>query len=506
MPRHYKINNHYKKKIINTIDYDELDYMLNLSNNDLNNYLNNLFKKDINQLNIYAYLLDNKNFEILINYINQHNIKIKIIKISIDEKTITNNKLEFLTKIFNFSDTIFNLYLHRTSLNLNNNCIFQEFIKTCKINKVGIYGDDRYYKDTLYNSDIINKLLKTNNIKKLNYILDNDEDYELYDDLYNNNSLEEFYLLRHQNYGLSETVQNIKTLKKVMIYYDDDINVSNLITNNKSLESLIVYGDKFIKSNIHDQFFETLKYNTTLKNLELRSFSSENEKSLAEVLKVNSSLEEIILFDHIQEPEILNSLQNNTSINYVYINNIDNTNINEFIRLLENNKTINKLDLTLNLKDIQEDIEDKLFKTLESNKHIIKLHIGLYSNKNNTSDLIYSLIKNNNTITDLYIDYSKYETTNINMLMLSESIKLNKTLNNLQIINCQVKDLDDNQIKINNNLLSNETLKTLYIPIKSYNNQFNIMIKKHKSLKYIILNENEIVCKDGYYKKFELIK
>jgi len=248
--------------------------------------------------------------------------------------------------------------------------------------------------------------------------------------------------------------------------------------------------------------------NITLKRLELRSFSSENEKSLAEVLKVNSSLKEIILFDHIQEPEILSSLQNNTSINYVYINNIDKTNINDFIRLLENNKTINKLDLTLNLKDIQEDTKDKLFKILESNKHITNLYVSLYSNKNNTSDLIYSLIKNNNTITDLYINCSKYETTNIDLLLLSESIKLNKTLINLQVNNCQVKDLDDNQIniKINDNLLSNYTLKTLYIPIKSYNNQFNIMIKKHKSLKYIILNENKIVCKDGYYKKFELNK
>lgn len=90
-------------------------------------------------------------------------------------------------------------------------------------------------------------------------------------------------------------------------------------------------------------------------------------------------------------------------------------------------------------------------------------------------------------------------------MLLSESIKLNKTLINLQINNCEINNLDNNQIntKINNNLLNNESLKTLNLPIKSYNNQFNVMIKKHKSLEYIILNENEVVCKDGYYKKFE---
>lgn len=84
MPKDYKINEHYKKKILNTIDYNELEYMFNLPIDVLNNYLNNLFKKDIIQLNIYAHLLDNKNIEILIDYINQHNIK--IIKISIGKK------------------------------------------------------------------------------------------------------------------------------------------------------------------------------------------------------------------------------------------------------------------------------------------------------------------------------------------------------------------------------------------------------------------------------------
>ena len=478
-------NNFYKIFTENKIEYNTLNDIINNLDNSL---LNELFKYNISKIKINAYLFDNINIKLLFDYIFNNNIQINKINIKFNENTNDNNKLLYITELYKFSNTLFNIYFNYSHIDLNKNELFNIFIKKCKINKVSIYGSELgiyHDKKSYILTDIINELLINNNIKILNYLIEYD-DYEFYDSIIKNNSLEKLYIRRSQNYGLSSIVKNISTLKKVMIYSDNDEDMNELITTNKSLEKLNIYGDKFHKSKNHKNFFKTLENNKTIKSLELNSASKENIQLLSETLNINDHIETLKLNDNIDYCIIFKTLQNNKTVKYLKIN-LQENNIDDFIELLNNNNTIIKINLTINYvnSNINHIILLKLINCLKNNKNIQYLQIYTSIN-NNDFQLLTDLIKTNNTIKDLIILFSDIEYNFIFDKELLNAILNNNTIKNIYINNYY------KLIKVN----SDNNFKIVQLPFK-YNITFDDIVIKNNSLKYFILDDKIIYKNDN---------
>ena len=330
------INNNYFYKVLlnNTIDYNLLEDIINDIDNNL---LIELFNYDIQNINIKAHLFDNIHICLLISYVYNNNIPIETINIYVDDTENINFK--YINYLYNLTKTNFNLTFFYPHLWLSQNEFFVDFISNCKINEINIYGNDCELKNNnkiCVNVDIINKLIKENNVKVLNYYIEYD-DYDLNNLLHNNTSLENIFILKRQNCGLLKDIQNIPSLKKVNIYHNEYDNLSEFIYDNHSLEYLIIYNsNKYMQYYIPSKFFEELKNNKTIKSLETVNFSNYDINSLSEILPINNTLKNLILSDCIDNTSIFIALINNSFITYLntYIN--DN-NVDSFINLLNNN-------------------------------------------------------------------------------------------------------------------------------------------------------------------------
>lgn len=386
----------------------------------------------------------------------QHNI----------ENKITMNGYNHLFECLKYNNTIHTLKIYYYSsnyLNINLDSFIEKLSEMLLINK-SIINLTLTLEHLIFSRKVFIKLcnaLKNHNIfySLLFHISNsqlNENDYNIFIDA-----------LQNQKY-----LSNL-SLHLTEHFYNNDkiIELVNSLKYIYKLNIVLPYNDTFI-----DNIFNVLENKQYLTKLIIFIHSTNNVNSLSKLLNTNKNITYL---------ELNNRLSSNNIINNTFKQSIINSNlqtlklkfcdiqINDIIDIIQNNNTINNLNLSFNRSICN---FKSLFDKLKTNTNITSLNIS--------NNIIYE-------ISDL--------------ISLKELIENNTCITKINLSNCLTEDIYDSKynsvyLEIFNSLILNNTIDTLKISYfaepKSISNEFidklTNFIKNNKNVNKLILQENNL--------------
>lgn len=404
------------------------------------------------------YIINNKKFDNFLYSLTSNN---SLQKIEFNQVILNNEKIIKIIDIIKNKDNIKKCYIY-----FNQNSELKYINELNKLNNI----------------KIIIKLSITNIIKNVNFI-NFIQHIKIYKYICNTKNISDFkYIINNSN---------IETIKLINVFNKDIFNILNV---NKAVQYLNVYINN---SNDIKLLTEYLKINVSLCKLKVyfNCLIEENSKDCIELinlLKTNTSIQCLKLFNCINIDNLAELFKYNKTIKFLYLNGIDDTkrekiySIDKLLLSLYDNNTLENLYVNYyNYNDIYDEnlskyyvLNDKTFNDLLIKNNTIKILKLLNCNIKIINGLIYHL-KNNLSLRS--IDLSFNQINNINNLI--ETLKNNKTL-----INCDLlcNNINTNNIQnVHNIFKTNNSLKTLNISCINDENYYDIQYFKNKYLSLV---------------------
>jgi len=422
-------------------------------------------KKDSKISDKYTYQLYMTTAEIDEQY--QHNI----------ENKITMNGYNHLFECLKYNNTIHTLKIYYYSsnyLNINLDSFIEKLSEMLLINK------------SIVNLTLTLEYLNFSRkafIKLCNALKNHNIFYSLLFHISNSQLNEDDYNI------FIDALQNQKYLSNLSLhlterFYNND-KIIELVNNLKyiyKLNIVLPYNDTFIDNIFNvleniDNIFNVLENKQYLTKLVILIHNSNNVNSLSKLLNINKNITYLELSDRLSSDNIINNTFKQSIIN----SNLQtlklkfcNIQINDIIDIIQNNNTINNLNISFNhICNFK-----SLFDKLKTNTNITNLNIS--------NNIIYE-------ISDL--------------ISLKELIENNTCITKINLSNCLVEEEDIYDSKYNsayleifNSLTLNNTIDTLKIShlteSKNISNEFidklTNFIKNNKSVNKLILQENNL--------------
>ena len=358
-------------------------------------------------------------------------------------------------KINHFNNLCKSLIKNKSIEYLNiSNCRFKELFNIYKnIDNFILKENDKLYKLNNYLYKPLIYVLKFNkSIKKLNIYNTTYLTLKFYNNIFKYKPNLELIYNDHIPIDINKYM-TINTLRFINFFDLYKINMLKLYN--------IVIDDNIIKNHLNDY----LKNNHNLIELDIINSTILNSNEFNKYLQLSTSLTSL-------------------SIKHIYKNNtID---LNNILEPLKNIKSLQQINFTRCLTKIN---CNKLIDLLTINTSINDLNISQNIIFNNENDEInfYNFLKNNTTLTNLNLHYTRITKTN----ELTEALKYNSTLTSL--------NLNSNEsIKIGEILKHNCTLTKLKINCMKYDNVYDFMdgIQYNTTLTYLSLSSVDL-----YYNK-----
>jgi hypothetical protein len=264
------------------------------------------------------------------------------------------------------------------------------------------------------------------------------------------------------NEGLKYLVNILKdcsSLRKLnlgLCSISDDEIVSKLLKSNSNLKVLDLKANNF---NSKDLLCLTnfLKFNSTLASLSLteNNIGDSDMEYLADMLETNISLKTLKLAMNMMISSkglnlLTNALKTNNSLTELDLGCNDISEVNFLEELLQNNKSLAKINLNHN-NLVNNEIQ-KLSQLLEKNSSINSIHLASNCFGDDGAYFLAGMLKNNNYLT--YINFEdNHDITEKSIKYFEEIFEINTNLTHLTFWNYNISDeeteLIDTRLKIN---------------------------------------------------------
>ena len=419
------INNSLSMKKIYKYNYQFMVKNINnykgLTKSRIENYFSSHIFNNIN--NGYNYIFDALKDHKTINKIKLNNIELNEDNLEYFTKILTNNNINTLhLKIYYSNPIYFNKLIE--ALNNNNNIYDFKIIISNDINEYQI----NELIHTLMHFNLLKLTVKfynsftQNNMNNLAELINKNDRITYLNLCYKH----KYYYPQHSRLSIENIIKplfNKKYLKYLKINNFDfciGLNYFNTDQPNHNIELLTELLNKnknITYLNISNNIINNLDplmnilMNYQIKTLKLEHLSLINKNGIAKFIQTNNyitnlNISNICCYNEKNLSVIFNALMSNNTLLKLNISNINNiadiNDLNEFIKMIENNKTL----INLNINNcINDDNMLQILQALQHNEHLRKIKIKKSFNSNN--DEVYNY--NNNYVNEFckILNYNK---------------------------------------------------------------------------------------------------
>ena len=348
------------------------------------------------------------------------------------QNQILSNRLSLLLREINSKK---DLFIEKNSMNLVKKCLNNIIYTEDSILELQMLGNEFLFSARLFieeNHDLEFEQI----INKLNELHDE------FQNIYQNHSkgiqkLGEFNLLNSGIKLSSKIDLNKRFLEKL-----DLVTLYNALQHNThNIEELLFRSDMEIK----DDFLFALAENKTLKLLSFKECEIQNIEILIDTLKENKKIK---------------------SLNFSK-SNLTNEHIIEIANILEKNVTIQELNLSGNMLEVEQVTNEsivELANILKSNKNLLKLDISHMSYDDEGAIAIAEALKVNTTLKEINLSHT-YAITDEGVIVIAEALMVNKTLERINLQESRITDRGATVIA--EALKVNKTLKEINLSANS---------------------------------------